>query len=531
MFKEVLALGLAQTIAWAASTYLIAIVARPIAFDLGIATSTVFGAFSVSLVVMALVGPVAGRAIDRWGGRGVLVVSNFVFAAGLLMLGASTSLETLFGAWCVIGVGMALGLYEAAFATLVRLHGAEARRPITGITLIAGFASTVGWPLSAFLLEHYGWRTTCGAWAAIQILIALPLNLYFIPRAVPNAAAVASDTQSTEAQPALPRAEYRRAFLLLVIFGAMTSFVTSAMAAHLPGLLVAAGSTTAAALIASALLGPAQVAARLSEFLAAQRFRFHPLVTARIATACHPIAGIFLVILGGPAAVAMFFSVVHGAGNGMITIAKGTLPLAIFGAAGYGQRQGLLAMLGRGMQAIAPFAFGVVLERHGPRLAVGLSVLLFFSLPSLRSWDCAPAISTSGVDGPLANSVYSSRSTARRSTANIRGGRMNKALFGALVVSTFGLSALPALSADLTIDERTELRARADRLAIERAQRPTASDVRLDQDRGDMRIRPRGDIKAKPAKVKKPKHAKRSSVRKTSLKESVKKVPGALVRR
>jgi hypothetical protein len=160
------------------------------------------------------------------------------------------------------------------------------------------------------------------------------------------------------------------------VFGAMTSFVTSAMAAHLPGLLVAAGATTAAALTASALLGPAQVAARLSEFLAAQRFRFHPLFTARIATACHPVAGVFLAIFGGPPAIAIFFSVLHGAGNGMITIAKGTLPLAIFGAAGYGARQGLLSMLGRGMQALAPYAFGLVLERHGPRLAIGLSVLL-----------------------------------------------------------------------------------------------------------------------------------------------------------
>jgi hypothetical protein len=148
------------------------------------------------------------------------------------------------------------------------------------------------------------------------------------------------------------------------------------MAAHLPGLLLAVGTTALAALTASALLGPAQVAARLGEFLAARRFRFHPLLTARLATACHPAAGIVLAIFGGPAHVASLFSVLHGAGNGMITIAKGTLPLAIFGPIGYGQRQGLLSILGRGMQSIAPFTFGVVVESYGPRLALGLSVAL-----------------------------------------------------------------------------------------------------------------------------------------------------------
>jgi hypothetical protein len=148
------------------------------------------------------------------------------------------------------------------------------------------------------------------------------------------------------------------------------------MAAHLPGLLLAAGATAVAALTASALLGPAQVAARLIEFLAARRFRFHPLLTARIATACHPVAGIVLALFGGTAHAATFFAVTHGAGNGMITIAKGTLPLAIFGPIGYGHRQGLLSVLGRGMQSIAPFTFGLVLESYGPRIALGLSVAL-----------------------------------------------------------------------------------------------------------------------------------------------------------
>jgi MFS family permease len=385
LLTQVLALGFTQTIAWAASTYLIAILAAPIARDLGLTTSTVFGAFSVALVVMALTGPYAGRAIDRFGGRRILVISNFVLAAGLVMLGYASGTVTLFLAWCVLGFGMALGLYEAAFAALVRIHGAEARAPITGITLIAGFASTVGWPVTALLAEHYGWRASCFAWAAVHLAIALPINVLCIPPGSQRAVD-ATPARAGDGSPVIDTRtwqNYWRSFVLLALFGATTSFVTSAMAAHLPGLLLAVGTSAVAALTASALLGPAQVAARLTEFIAARRFRFHPLVTARIATACHPVAGVVLAFFGGPAAAASFFSMMHGAGNGMITIAKGTLPLAIFGPVGYGHRQGLLSVLGRGMQAIAPFAFGVVLEQHGPRLALALSVAL--SLVALAS--------------------------------------------------------------------------------------------------------------------------------------------------
>jgi MFS family permease len=377
---QVLALGLTQTIAWAASTYLIAILAAPIARDLGIATSTAFGAFSVALVVMGLAGPFAGRAIDRWGGRGVLVFSNIVLALGLIVLGFTSSAVTLFLAWCILGFGMALGLYEAAFATLVRLHGTAARGPITGITLIAGFASTVGWPVTTLLAGEFGWRAACFIWAASQIVICLPMNLTLIPKTPPRPKEASIHDEGAShgvvSPPERTWRNYWRAFYLLAVFGATTSFVTSAMAAHLPGLLLAVGTSSVAALAASALLGPAQVASRLIEFLAARRFNFHPLLTARLATAFHPIGGTMLAFLGGPAAMASVFAMLHGAGNGMITIAKGTLPLAIFGPVGYGHRQGLLSMMGRGMQAIAPYTFGLVMETQGPRMALAVSVAL-----------------------------------------------------------------------------------------------------------------------------------------------------------
>jgi MFS family permease len=377
--RQVVALGLTQTIAWASSTYLPAILAAPIAAELGVARSTVFGAFSLSLVVMALAGPAAGRAIDRRGGRPVLALSNLVLAAGLVLLGLTTHVPLLMLAWCVLGAGMALGLYDAAFATLVRLHGQGARAPITGITLIAGFASTVGWPLSAYLTAHFGWRACCMTWAAIHLLLALPLNLLCIPSAPARnggeAAGAGAAAPGAHAQPGRAQSPLRVAVLLGIFFAA-TAFVTSAMAAHLPGLLVATGVTSAVAVTAGALLGPAQVAARIAEFGIAHRLRIHPLITARVATALHPAGAATVGLLLGSPLGAFGFALLHGAGNGMITIAKGTLPLALFGAAGYGERTGVLSVAARGMQAGAPFAFGLVLETWGAAGALTLSATL-----------------------------------------------------------------------------------------------------------------------------------------------------------
>lgn len=378
---RVLALGGAQTVAWASSAYLPAVIAAPVAADLEISPTTVFAAYSFALIVMAMLGPAVGRVIDRRGGRGILCLSNLVLAAGLLFLGISFSPATMFLAWAVIGAGMALGLYDAAFATLVRLHGTAVRGAITGVTLLAGFASTIGWPLTSFLAAAWDWRVACLSWAVVHCLLALPLNYFFIPALDERNGREMSASGS--AKPFGPSRDARgdaqdasRAFVLLALFGAATAFVTSAMAAHLPSFLVTAGVGTAAAIVAAALVGPAQVLARMFEYAAAHRFQLHPLLTARVASMLHPVAGLGLLVLGGAPAVAAAFAVLHGAGNGLITIAKGTLPLALFGAGGYGARLGALAVAQRAMQALAPYLFALALERGGAAAAVTLTITL-----------------------------------------------------------------------------------------------------------------------------------------------------------
>jgi MFS family permease len=371
----VAALGITQTLAWGSSYYLPAILADPIAAGLGVPKSLFFGFFSASLLLQAALGPTIGKAIDRHGGRTVLVLSNLVLGAGLAGLAMAHGPVGLAGAWAVLGIGMALGLYDAGFATLTALYGREARGPITGITLMGGFASTVGWPLSALLNDHFGWRGTCLGWAVLNIFVCLPINRLLIPQPAPSARGVLPET--TASPPA------NGMVVLAFVFG-VAGFATGAMAAHLPRLLEMSGATATAAIFAASLMGPAQVAARLFEF--GMLKRLHPLVSTRLALLMHPLGAAVLGVVGAPAAAA--FALLHGAGNGLLTISRGTLPLAPFGPAGYGLRIGIIAAPARVTTAAAPLLFGLLLNAMGPAALVvsgGLSLAALASLALLRT--------------------------------------------------------------------------------------------------------------------------------------------------
>jgi MFS family permease len=378
--RAAVSLGVTQTVAYAGSLYLPAILARPMAADLGVSTSFVFGAFSAALVLNAVLGQVVGRAVDIRGGRTLLVVSNLVFAAGLTALALAPTPAWFAAAWLVMGLGMALGLYDVAFAGLVGWFGAAARNPITGVTLIAGFASTVGWPLTAWLEADFGWRAACGAWAVAHLLLALPLHLTLPRGGVPPHQHTAAKAGAGGAGPS--RGVIVQMGLMALAFAAMST-VASAVAADLPPMLVALGAAPAVALTAAALVGPAQVAARLAEFAVMRRA--HPLISARLAVALFPIGAAALLLLG-PTTTPLFV-ILYGCGNGLFTIARGSLPLAIFGAAGYGARLGLISMPSRFLSAGAPFGFALLMERS-PRNAllvlVSLSVLGLVCLLALR---------------------------------------------------------------------------------------------------------------------------------------------------
>ncbi|MPZ31585.1 MAG: MFS transporter [Rhodospirillales bacterium] len=368
-------LGSTQTLAWASTYYLPAILADDIARDTGISTTWLFASFSASLIISAILGPRAGRLIDRGNGNTVLAVSNLLFAGGLVLLQLSHSLLTLQLAWIVLGIGMGIGLYDAAFAVLGRIYGSSARGAITGITLFAGFASTIGWPLTAWGAAEIGWRDTCLAWAALHVFVALPANYWLLPR--PTVA-------PADKRPVEQPVPIDRPMILLAFAFAAAWIVTAGMAAHFPRILEATGASQTQAIAAGALIGPAQVVARLLE--AGPLARFHPLVSARLATLTHPVGAALLLFAGGGVASSAF-ALLHGSGNGIITIARGTVPLALFGPENYGYRLGLLGMPSRFLSALAPLGFALLLDHVGGAVLIvtaGLSLAAFAALCLLR---------------------------------------------------------------------------------------------------------------------------------------------------
>src|ERR1700722_5401629 len=373
-------LGITQTLAWGSTYYLTAVFADPVSIALGVPRVWFFGIFSAALLLSGLMGPLAGRMIDRYGGRDVLAATNLVFSAGLVLMAFASNAAGLAIAWAVLGLGMGFGLYEAAFATVASLYGRDARNAITGITLFAGFARPVGWPASAFFIDVFGWRGACLAWAALHIVIGLPMNRFLVPKTHPRPPEKAPEH-------AVPSGVPWTMIVLACVFGA-TWFVSTAMASHLPRLLEAMGSKPTVAIFAASLVGPAQVGARLIEFTLLRRLS--PMIAARLATGLHPIGAVLLAVFGPVLAVP--FVLLHGGGNGMLTIARGTLPLALFGPAGYGLRTGILAAPARILQGGAPVLFGLILDQYGPRAAlvvsgslIGLSFLALMSLrPSAR---------------------------------------------------------------------------------------------------------------------------------------------------
>jgi MFS family permease len=353
------ALGITQIFAWGTSYYLPAVLAAPIVADTGWSLAWVVGGLSLGLMTAGIVSPWVGRAIALRGGRPVLAMSAGLLAAGLLALALAHSLPAFLAAWLVVGLGMGAGLYDPAFATLGRLYGESGRSSITTLTLFGGFASTVCWPLSAFLEAHFGWRDTCLAYAAFQIVVSLPAYLLLLPRESRRPTIEPTTTRSPALAPGRP-APGAGIFLLLATTITLASVISTAMSVHLLTILQAKGIALAAAVSLGALVGPSQVAARTVEMLIA---RFHHPIWTKIAATSLVATGLAALWVGGPLVVAL---VLYGAGIGLESIARGTLPLAVFGPERYPVVMGRIAMPSLIAQAAAPTIGALLLKTGGP---------------------------------------------------------------------------------------------------------------------------------------------------------------------
>jgi len=367
----VAALGVAQLLGWGTSFYFPGVLAVPIVADTGWPLSVIVGGVSLGLLVAGLISPRVGRVIGARGGRPVLALSSVLFASGLAVIGLAPALPVYLVGWIIVGAAMGCGLYDAAFAALGRLYGATARGPIAALTLFGGFASTVCWPLGAFLAANIGWRGTCFAYALLHLLIALPLQLLLPDRVGTLSDAkrpVARETSSVTLMPG-----EGAIVVLLALTLTLSAGIGSIVVVHLLLILEAKNLTPAVAVSIGTLFGPAQVGARVIENVFGTRY--HPIWTM-VASCAAMAAGLAAMLTVSGVTVLTLAMIVYGGGYGIMWIARGTLPLALFGAERYPVLMGRLALPSLIVQALAPFAAALLLERAGIEVMVGALVAI-----------------------------------------------------------------------------------------------------------------------------------------------------------
>jgi predicted MFS family arabinose efflux permease len=352
------ALGISQILAWGTSFYFPAVFSGPIVKATGWSLGWVVAGTTIGLLTAGLISPQVGRFIGRHGGRPVLLASSLCFAAGLVGVGLAPSLIVYLAAWLVLGLGMGTGLYDAVFAALGRMYGSAAREPITNLTLFGGFASTVCWPLSAFMIDHLGWRMACLIYAGLHLAVALPLQMAVV-RATPGAPAP-QGAPAAPAEQGAPIANERLIFALVALMLSVAAGVGAIVVVHLLIFLQARGVDYTAAVALGTLFGPAQVGARVVERLFGGRY--HPIWTMVGSCALMAIALLLLLLQLLPLALIILL---YGAGFGVSWVGRGTLPLALFGPKRFPQLMGRLAFPSLITLALAPSVGAFLIEGLG----------------------------------------------------------------------------------------------------------------------------------------------------------------------
>ena len=372
LIRLIPALGIAQIISWGTLFYAIAVLGEAMRTELAISATWLFGSFTFGLLLSGAASPVAGRLVDERGGRFVLSCGSLIAAASLATIASSGNVVSLFIGWGLAGIAMAACLYDPAFVTLHQVTGASYRRAVTALTLFGGFASTVFWPVSQWLLDAFGWRTALWIYAALHLAVCLPLHLVFVPRFGTTAATPHGLEESAETPASAPsapqRTSSRSAYVWLAAAFSVASFLSAALSAHLIALLKTAGLTAKEAVLVSSLIGPMQVAGRIAEFSFAHRLT--ALQVGALAFALMTAGMGALALVDGFSAMAFAFAVLYGWSNGVMTIVRGTVPAALFGRRNYGALLGRLAVPSFVAKALAPVAFTLALAASSREAAL-----------------------------------------------------------------------------------------------------------------------------------------------------------------
>jgi MFS family permease len=376
-WPAVLALGITQITAWGSIYYLFPLVMEPLQAALGASKAIVVGAFSGALLVSGLLAPVVGRRIDRHGGRSLMAAASLLAALSLAALSRVTTVWQLYVVWGLLGVAMAGTLYEPAFAVITRAFSSHQRRAITVLTLFGGFASTVFWPLGQALIDLTGWRETTLIFGLLNLLVCLPLHRFALP--APTAqAAVRNDSAPSEPLPTVVR---DRRFMLLAAAFTANALVFSAMAIHLLAMLGSKGISAGEAALLGAMVGPMQVAGRLADLGVGHHVS--PSRIAMIALGLLPVSIAVFMISNASLWSMVLFAMLFGAGNGIMTIVRGAVPLELYGRAHYGAINGALAAPVLVAKALGPLAAALVwtMTQDYGTVAFALAAVAAFAVP------------------------------------------------------------------------------------------------------------------------------------------------------
>lgn len=378
----IVALGVTQIFGYGALYYAFTVLAPRITESLGWAPEWTFGGFAAGLLLGGAVAPLTGSLIDRYGTRLVMTVGSALAGLSLLALAEARGIVSYVAAMVALQAVTTAIFYDAAFAALTQARGSQARRAISKLTLIGGFASTLFWPLTSSLLAVLDWRGVYRLYGLSQLFVCVPLHLFFLPGRVKRPAEAHAAAPAAGAE---PEATYltgdarRRAFLLLALAFSLQGFVVSAASIHILTLLRGFDLTPAVAVFIGAMIGPSQVAGRLIEMLFGRAVS--PVTTAWVSACLMPLGLLLLLIGGNVPVIAGCFAVGYGMSMGLSSIVRGTVPLQLLGPAGFGATMGKLSAPGLAIKAAAPLAFAVALERAG----VTFSTLLLIAFSGLAA--------------------------------------------------------------------------------------------------------------------------------------------------
>jgi hypothetical protein len=376
LWQTVCALGIAQIVSWGTLYYTIAVLGGPMARELAVGEFVLFGSFTAGLFASGLISPWVGRRIDAQGGRPILTAGSVLGAIAMALLAGAQGPATLFGGWVMAGIASGFALYDPAFATLHRIAATSYRRSVTALTLFGGFASTVFWPLSQFLLDTLGWREAFAIYAGLHLVVCLPIHVLFVPaaRATPPRAATEPEVDAVTRLHPRASTQGEAVFAWLATALALVAFVSSGMAAHIIGLLTATGLAARDAVLVGSLIGPMQVAGRIMEFTLGRRLR--ALAVGTLAFALMVVALALFTQVHGVWIVALAFAIPYGWSNGVMTIVRGTVPAELFGHREYGALLGRLARPQFFAKAIAPVALTLLFAIDPTRTWTPYALLL-----------------------------------------------------------------------------------------------------------------------------------------------------------